>query len=107
MLVLSRRENESIIINEDIVITVVAIRGDKVRIGIAASKDVPVHRKEVFEAIKEERMRAAVAAAKLQMRAVSDEVYEAIEEREREAAAEKSQQQTKSTGTTPTSPPLE
>ncbi len=51
MLVLSRKKNESIIINNDIVITVVEIRGDKVRLGIVAPKDVPVHREEVYEAI--------------------------------------------------------
>jgi carbon storage regulator len=51
MLVLSRKKNESIVINNDVVITVVEIRGDKVRLGIVAPKDVPVHRQEVYEAI--------------------------------------------------------
>ncbi len=51
MLVLSRKKNESIVINNDIVITVVEIRGDKIRLGIVAPKDVPVHREEVYEAI--------------------------------------------------------
>src|SRR5437899_12083117 len=51
MLVLSRKKNESIVINNDIVITVVEIRGDKVRLGVVAPKDVPVHREEVYEAI--------------------------------------------------------
>jgi len=51
MLVLSRKKNESIVINSDITITVVEIRGDKVRLGIVAPKDVPVHRQEVWEAI--------------------------------------------------------
>ncbi len=51
MLVLSRKKNESIIINNDITVTVVEIRGDKVRLGIVAPKEVPVHRQEVFEAI--------------------------------------------------------
>jgi carbon storage regulator len=51
MLVLSRKKNESIVINNDIVITIVEIRGDKVRLGIVAPKDVPVHREEVYEAI--------------------------------------------------------
>jgi len=51
MLVLSRKKDESIVINNDIVITVVEIRGDKVRLGIAAPRDVPVHREEVYEAI--------------------------------------------------------
>jgi len=51
MLVLSRKKNECIIINDNITVTVVEIRGDKVRLGIEAPKEVPVHRREVFEAI--------------------------------------------------------
>ena len=51
MLVLSRKKNESIIIDNNIVVTVVEIRGDKVRLGIVAPKDVPVHRQEVYEQI--------------------------------------------------------
>jgi len=51
MLVLSRKKNESIVINSDITITIVEIRGDKVRLGIVAPKDVAVHRQEVWEAI--------------------------------------------------------
>ena len=50
MLVLSRKKNESIVINHDITITVVEIRGDKVRLGIVAPKEVSVHRQEVYEA---------------------------------------------------------
>jgi len=51
MLVLSRKKNESIVINDDITIVVVEIRGDKVRLGIEAPKHVPVHRREVYDAI--------------------------------------------------------
>ena len=51
MLVLSRKKDESIVINDDITIVVVEIRGDKVRLGVEAPKEVPVHRREVFEAI--------------------------------------------------------
>jgi carbon storage regulator len=51
MLVLSRKKNESIIINDNITVTVIEIRGDKVRLGIEAPKDVSVHRREVYEAI--------------------------------------------------------
>lgn len=51
MLVLSRKKNESIVINNDITITVVEIRGDKVRLGIVAPREASVHRQEVFEAI--------------------------------------------------------
>ena len=52
MLVLSRKKNESIVINDDITIMVVEIRGDKVRLGIEAPKEIEVHRREVFDAIK-------------------------------------------------------
>ena len=52
MLVLSRKKNESIVINNDITIVVVDIRGDKVRLGVEAPKEVPVHRQEVFNAIQ-------------------------------------------------------
>ncbi len=62
MLVLSRHRDESIIIGDDIVITVVDIRGDKVRLGIDAPKEVPVHRREVYEAIKRENARASEIA---------------------------------------------
>jgi carbon storage regulator len=51
MLVLSRKKNESIIINDNITVTVIEIRGDKVRLGIEAPKQVTVHRREVYEAI--------------------------------------------------------
>jgi carbon storage regulator len=52
MLVLSRKKNESIVIDDRIRIVVVEIRGDKVRLGVEAPKEVPVHRQEVYEAIK-------------------------------------------------------
>ena len=59
MLVLSRQRDESIIIGDNIVLTVVDIRGDKVRLGIDAPKEIPVHRQEVYEAIQRENRRAA------------------------------------------------
>ncbi len=52
MLVLSRKKNESIVIDDKITIVIVDIRGDKVRLGIDAPKDISVHRREIFEAIK-------------------------------------------------------
>ncbi len=52
MLVLSRKKNESIVINDDITIVIVEIRGDKVRLGVEAPKEIPVHRREVYDAIK-------------------------------------------------------
>jgi carbon storage regulator len=54
MLVLSRQRDESIIIADNIKITIVDIRGDKVRLGIDAPKEIPVHRQEVFDAIQRE-----------------------------------------------------
>ena len=53
MLVLTRRINESIVINDDVSVLVVEVRGDRVRLGIEAPKDVTVHRKEVYDVIKE------------------------------------------------------
>ena len=59
MLVLSRQRDESIMIGDNIVVTIVDIRGDKVRLGINAPSEVPVHRQEVYEAIQRENLRSA------------------------------------------------
>ena len=59
MLVLSRQRDQSIIIGDNIVVTVVDVRGDKVRLGIEAPKEISVHRREVYEAIQRENLRAA------------------------------------------------
>jgi len=59
MLVLSRQRDESIIIGDNIVVTVVDVRGDKVRLGIEAPREVSVHRREVYEAIQRENQQAA------------------------------------------------
>jgi carbon storage regulator len=59
MLVLSRQRDESIIIGDNIVVTIVDIRGDKVRLGINAPTEIPVHRQEVYEAIQRENLRSA------------------------------------------------
>lgn len=53
MLVLSRQLDESIVIGDDIVITIVDVRGDKVRLGITAPSTIPVHRREIYESILE------------------------------------------------------
>ncbi|MBQ3387885.1 MAG: carbon storage regulator CsrA [Thermoguttaceae bacterium] len=58
MLVLSRYKDQSIYIGDDIIITVVDVRGDRIRIGIDAPANVPVHRQEIYEAIKRERKAA-------------------------------------------------
>ena len=59
MLVLTRQLDKSIVIGDDIEITVVEIRGDQVRLGVSAPKSVPVHRKEVYDQIREENRAAA------------------------------------------------
>lgn len=59
MLVLSRKKNERILIGENIVITIVEIKGDKLRIGIDAPKDIPVDRDEVRKRIEEQLANAA------------------------------------------------
>jgi len=55
MLVLSRQKDESIIIGDDITITIVDVRGDKVRLGINAPRSISVHRQEIYEAIQREK----------------------------------------------------
>jgi carbon storage regulator len=59
MLVLSRQRDESIIIGDNIIVTIVDIRGEKVRLGIDAPTEIPVHRREVHEAIQRENLRAS------------------------------------------------
>jgi carbon storage regulator len=59
MLVLSRQRDETIVIGDNIEITVIDIRGDKVRLGVAAPKEISVHRKEVYDAIRRENREAA------------------------------------------------
>jgi carbon storage regulator len=59
MLVLTRKTNQSIMIGDEIEVSVLAVSGDKVRVGISAPRDVPVFRKEVYLAIQEERVASA------------------------------------------------
>ena len=56
MLVLSRKKNEQIVIGDDVVLTVIEIRGDRVRLGIEAPARVPVHRYEVYQALREQAL---------------------------------------------------
>lgn len=62
MLVLSRKKNESIVIDKNITLTVIEVRGDKVRLGIEAPDDVEIHRKEVWLAIQAERENQTASA---------------------------------------------
>ena len=74
MLVLSRQRDETIMIGDDVEITVVDIRGDKVRLGISAPRRIKVHRKEVYEAIKRESQDAANLSPKDMVDVVDREV---------------------------------
>jgi carbon storage regulator len=60
MIVISRKKNESIVINNDITIVVVEIREDKVRLGIESPKEVPVHRREVYDALHGDQPRRSM-----------------------------------------------
>ncbi len=64
MLVLSREKDQSIMVGENVEISVVDIRGDKVRLGITSPKEIPVHRREVYEAIQRERAEQALKEKK-------------------------------------------
>lgn len=64
MLVLSRKFNESIFVGDTIKITVVDIRGDKVRLGIEAPADTPIHREEIYQAIQRDKQKQAEEEAK-------------------------------------------
>ncbi len=77
MLVLSRQRDETIMIGDDVQITVVDIRGDKVRLGITAPRSIQVHRKEVYDAIQRENREAA----KLSPRDVADVLESDAEKR--------------------------
>jgi len=63
VLVLSRRKDETIVIGDDVRVTIVDIRGDTVRLGITAPKSIPVYRQEIYEAIQRENIEAAQAKA--------------------------------------------
>ncbi|WP_026506413.1 carbon storage regulator CsrA [Butyrivibrio sp. MC2013] len=62
MLALSRKKNEAIIINNNIQVTVLEIRGDQVKLGIAAPKEIPIYREEVYLQIQAENKRATDVA---------------------------------------------
>ncbi|HEY0984897.1 MULTISPECIES: carbon storage regulator CsrA [unclassified Schlesneria] len=72
MLVLSRKKNESIIVDDSIVITVVEIRGDKVRLGIQAPREVSIHRSEVRDAIASSESAATSPFPSLEQKSVAE-----------------------------------
>lgn len=65
MLILSRKKNQSIMIGEDIELTVISIEGDQIKLGINAPRSVEIHRKEIFLAIQEENTKAASGSVDL------------------------------------------
>jgi carbon storage regulator len=67
MLVLTRKSNQSIMIGDDIEVSVLSIMGEKVRIGIQAPRDIPVFRKEVYLEIQQERGRELAGAARTEV----------------------------------------
>lgn len=83
MLVLSRQRDESIMIGDDVEITIVDVRGDKVRLGITAPKKIPVHRREIYDAIQREKAEKAQAEAPTE---ASEEQVEKAEEPTQKAA---------------------
>jgi carbon storage regulator len=62
MLVLTRKRNESIVIGDDIEVRILAVEGEKVRIGIDAPREIPVYRKEVYLEIQQQRLEAGTSA---------------------------------------------
>ena len=63
MLVLTRKAGESVVIGDEVVVRVLEVRGDVVRVGIDAPRDVQVHRQEVYDAVREANIAAAAAAS--------------------------------------------
>lgn len=72
MLVLTRRQGESIVIGHDIVVTVVEIKGGQTRIGISAPREVQIHRQEIYDQVRAENA-AAIASAEIARRALLDD----------------------------------
>jgi carbon storage regulator len=76
VLVLSRQKDESIIIGDDVEVTIVDVRGDKVRLGINAPRSISVHRKEIYEAIQREKAEKAKAEAEAEAEAAGEDPTE-------------------------------
>ncbi|MBN2138952.1 MAG: carbon storage regulator CsrA [Sedimentisphaerales bacterium] len=83
MLVLSRQRDESIMIGDDVEITIVDVRGDKVRLGITAPREIPVHRREIYDTIQREK-----AAAEQAGETPSEEAGKAVKAKPEKVAQE-------------------
>jgi len=70
MLALSRKKGESIILNNDIELTILEVKGDQVKVGVNAPKSVPVYRKEVYLQIQQENREAAAEHARQSLRSL-------------------------------------
>lgn len=70
MLVLSRKQNQSLVIGDNIVITILSIDRDQIRLGIEAPKNIPIMRQELFEAVKEQEVVAASLASRTEIVAI-------------------------------------
>ncbi|MBN2271897.1 MAG: carbon storage regulator CsrA [Sedimentisphaerales bacterium] len=84
MLVLSRQRDESIMIGDDVEITIVDVRGDKVRLGITAPREIPVHRREIYDTIQREKAAAAEKAATGKAERTSEAESDAVAEEQPE-----------------------
>lgn len=84
MLVLSRQRDESIMIGDDVEITIVDVRGDKVRLGITAPREIPVHRREIYDTIQREKAAAAAEEKEPQEKAEEKAEAEEVPEEKKE-----------------------
>jgi len=90
MLVLSRKKDQSIMIGDNIVVTVVGIHGDKIRLGVVAPAEIPVHREEVYDAIKKEGREKRVVDHATKLAAKGMKELREADERKREEREERS-----------------
>ncbi|NMB25631.1 MAG: carbon storage regulator CsrA, partial [Firmicutes bacterium] len=84
MLVLTRKVDESIIIGDNIKIIVVDIRGDQVKVGIDAPREIPVHREEIYAEIQEENLRAAMSGKVANLDKIAGMIRKSEEQDEKE-----------------------